>query len=68
MNGKRRKLQLKRIQDKNGIWIEDESDSTEEAIHFFKQQFHEPSVPTDFTILDHVPVIMNDEQNIDLTR
>ncbi|XP_075074578.1 uncharacterized protein LOC142162156 [Nicotiana tabacum] len=47
---------------------EDESDIAEEAIHFFKQQFHEPSVPTEFTILDHVPVIMNDEQNNDLTR
>ncbi|XP_019251034.1 PREDICTED: uncharacterized protein LOC109229947 [Nicotiana attenuata] len=53
VKGKRKRLQLKRIQDRYGVWIEDEEKIAEEAVHFFQQQFHEDSVPTDFRILDH---------------
>lgn len=38
-----------------------------EAVHFFQQQFHEASVPTDFRILDHVPLMLSAEQNHKLT-
>ncbi|XP_070025703.1 uncharacterized protein [Nicotiana sylvestris] len=61
VNGKRRKLQLKRIQDRNGNWLEEQADIAEEAVHFFQQQFHESSVPTDFTILVHMSVMINEE-------
>jgi len=67
VNGKR-KLQLKRIQDRNDNLLEDQTAMAEEVVHFFQQQFHESNVPTDFRILDHVPLMMNEMQNCELTR
>ncbi|XP_019252904.1 PREDICTED: uncharacterized protein LOC109231720 [Nicotiana attenuata] len=52
VKGKRRKLQLKRIQDRHGMWVEEEEKLAEEAVHFYQQQFHESAIPTDFRILE----------------
>ncbi|XP_019257238.1 PREDICTED: uncharacterized protein LOC109235538 [Nicotiana attenuata] len=36
MKGKRRKMQLKRIQDRNSLWIKEEEKLAEEAVHFYQ--------------------------------
>ncbi|XP_075074525.1 uncharacterized protein LOC107792240 [Nicotiana tabacum] len=67
VNDKIRKLQLKRIQDMNVNLLEDLSAIADEAVLFFQQQFHESTIPTDFRILDHVPVMLNEVQNFEIT-
>lgn len=44
VNGRRKRLQLKRIQNNDGHWIENNEDMAEEAVNFFKAQFHEESI------------------------
>ncbi|XP_075095229.1 uncharacterized protein LOC142173524 [Nicotiana tabacum] len=41
VNGRRKRLQLKRIQNSDGNWLEDNETMAEEAIKFYKAQFHE---------------------------
>ncbi|XP_019241420.1 PREDICTED: uncharacterized protein LOC109221391 [Nicotiana attenuata] len=48
--------------------LEDSETIANEAVHFFEQQFHEESIPTDFSIINYVPSMMTEEQNYDLTR
>ncbi|XP_060170493.1 uncharacterized protein LOC132601431 [Lycium barbarum] len=55
VNGKRRRLQLKRIQDHGGDWVEAEEDIVEEAIRFYSDQFREETIRSDFTLLKHIP-------------
>ncbi|XP_019231592.1 PREDICTED: uncharacterized protein LOC109212408 [Nicotiana attenuata] len=68
VNGKRKRLQLKRIQNSEGNWIEDDEAMAEEEVKFFQKQFHEESIPTDFEIIQHVPNMITREQNQNLTR
>lgn len=39
-----------------------------EAMNFFQAQFHEDKIPTAFGIVDHVPYMVDSEQNQDLLR
>lgn len=50
VNGKRRRLQLKRIQDHRGVWLDNEEEIAQEAIRFYTEQFREENMPTDFKI------------------
>lgn len=68
VNGKRKRLQLKRIQKNDGHWVEDSEGIAEEAVRFFQSQFHEEVVPTNFQIIDHVPYMVNGGQNRDLLK
>ncbi|XP_019257601.1 PREDICTED: uncharacterized protein LOC109235804 [Nicotiana attenuata] len=47
VRGRRKKLQLSRIQNSQGVWIDDETDIATEAIQLFQDQFSETTVPTD---------------------
>lgn len=67
VNGRRKRLQLKRIQDNSGNWIEEEDQITEAAVSFFKDQFCESVTPTNFHIIDHVPSLIDGDQNAKLT-
>ncbi|XP_059310080.1 uncharacterized protein LOC132061248 [Lycium ferocissimum] len=66
VNGKRRRLQLKRIQDSGGVWLETKDDIAEEAIRFFTNQFQRGNIPTDFEMLKHIPRMISDEQKAEL--
>ncbi|XP_075096320.1 uncharacterized protein LOC142174426 [Nicotiana tabacum] len=66
--GRRKRLELKRIQNSEGNWIEDSVAMAEEAVKYFTDQFHEDKVPDAFDILDHVPHMVNNEQNDMLLR
>ncbi|XP_016489541.1 uncharacterized protein LOC107809421 isoform X1 [Nicotiana tabacum] len=68
VNGRRRRLQLKRIQNSEGNWIEGNDPIVEEEVKFFQAQFHENSVPNVFGIIDHVPSMVTMENNQDLVR
>ncbi|XP_070048975.1 uncharacterized protein [Nicotiana tomentosiformis] len=68
VNGRRKKLQLRRIQYNAGDWIEDNEALSTEAVNIFQQQFSEERVPTAFGILEHVPLMIGEEQNHDLIR
>ncbi|XP_060182209.1 uncharacterized protein LOC132611863 [Lycium barbarum] len=47
VNGRRQKLQVKRIQDANGGWFEEVSDMAREAESFFKKQFSQEEESSD---------------------
>ncbi|XP_060190319.1 uncharacterized protein LOC132619425 [Lycium barbarum] len=63
VNGKRRKLQLQRIQNHTGTWLDTEEEIAQEAIRFFSDQFKEENIPTDFSMLDKIPKMVTEEQN-----
>ncbi|XP_060177773.1 uncharacterized protein LOC132607707 [Lycium barbarum] len=63
VQGRRKRLHLKRIQDQNGMWLEDENGIAEEAIRFFTDQFTKENDPTRFEILDHLPRMISKDQN-----
>lgn len=68
VNDRRKKLQLKGIQDINRDWIEDHEEMAAEAVNFFQAQFHEDKIPTSFEIIDHVPKMVTSEQNLELLK
>ncbi|XP_060200436.1 uncharacterized protein LOC132628686 [Lycium barbarum] len=63
VNGKRRKLQLQRIQYHTGTWLDTEEEIAQEAIRFLFDQFKEENIPTDFSMLDKIPKMVIEEQN-----
>ncbi|XP_019240115.1 PREDICTED: uncharacterized protein LOC109220106 [Nicotiana attenuata] len=63
VKGRRKRLKLTRIQNSRGNWIEEEELIAEEAINFYKEQFSESLMPTDFSILNYVPTMVTSEQN-----
>ncbi|XP_059281333.1 uncharacterized protein LOC132035027 [Lycium ferocissimum] len=63
VQGRRRRLQLKRIHDADGNWIEDADAITVEAIGFYQKQFTKEEDPTYFDMLDQVPRLVSEEQN-----
>lgn len=68
VNGRRGRLQIKRIQNSEGHWLDDDGAIAEEACRFFSEQFHEDVVPTAFGIIDHVLHMVDMEQNQELLR
>ncbi|XP_060195138.1 uncharacterized protein LOC132624361 [Lycium barbarum] len=63
VNGKRKKLHIKRIQDQHGVWVEQEPEIIQEAIRFYEDQFTEEQVPNNFELLDNIPKLITAEQN-----
>ncbi|XP_070039509.1 uncharacterized protein [Nicotiana tomentosiformis] len=63
VNGRRKRLKIKRIKNSLGNWIEEEEHIAEEVVIFFKDQFYESVVPAEFGIIDHVPCLAVMEQN-----
>ncbi|XP_070002553.1 uncharacterized protein LOC142165956 [Nicotiana tabacum] len=68
VNGKRQKLQLKRIQNSDGSWIEDQDKLSEAAMDFFQKQFTKEGDPTRFDLLNNVPTMVTREQNLEFCR
>lgn len=67
VNGKIKRLQLSGIQSIAGDWIEDNEGMANEAVNFFQAQFHD-DVPSSFGIIDHIPHMVDSEQNNDLLK
>ncbi|XP_019241533.1 PREDICTED: uncharacterized protein LOC109221510 [Nicotiana attenuata] len=68
VRGRRKKLQLSRIQNSQGVWIDDEAEIAAEGIQFFQDQFSETAVPTTSDIINHVPSLVDMNQNQELTK
>ncbi|XP_070012048.1 uncharacterized protein [Nicotiana sylvestris] len=68
VRGRRKRLQLNRIQNSGGTWIEEEQEIAEEAIKFYEEQFTEAATPSSFDIVEHVPNLTNTEQNVELIK
>lgn len=68
VNGRRKRLQLKRIQNSDGNWVEDNEVMADEAVKFFKAQFHEEQVPSNFDIIDHIPAMVDYKHNQELVK
>ncbi|XP_075099497.1 uncharacterized protein LOC142176265 [Nicotiana tabacum] len=68
VRGRRKRLQLNRIQNSGGTWIEEEQQIAEEAIKFYEEQFTEEATPSSFDIVEHVPNLINTEQNAELIK
>ncbi|XP_070014295.1 uncharacterized protein [Nicotiana sylvestris] len=48
--------------------IEEEQQIAEEAIKFYEEQFTEEATPSSFDIVEHVPNLINTEQNAELIK
>lgn len=68
VNGKRKKLQLKRIQNGYENWIEDQKQMANDAIGFYQRQFTREGDPTNLSMLENVPVMVTMEQNLELCK
>nr|XP_009782875.1 PREDICTED: uncharacterized protein LOC104231559 [Nicotiana sylvestris] len=68
VRGRRKRLQLNRIQNSGGTWIEEEQEIAEKAIKFYEEQFTEAATPLSFDIIEHVPNLVNTEQNAELIK
>ncbi|XP_070008763.1 uncharacterized protein [Nicotiana sylvestris] len=68
VRGRRKRLQLNRIQISGGTWIEEEQEIAEKAIKFYEEQFTEAATPSSFDIIEHVPNLINTEQNAELIK
>ncbi|XP_019251026.1 PREDICTED: uncharacterized protein LOC109229940 [Nicotiana attenuata] len=55
VKGRRKRLQLNRIKDNMGNWIEEDEHIAEEAVRFYQYQLTQTVIPSDFRIIDHVP-------------
>ncbi|XP_070032139.1 uncharacterized protein [Nicotiana tomentosiformis] len=68
VNGKRQKLQLKRIQNSDGAWLESQELMSLAAVEFFRRQFIQESNPTNFDILNNIPAMVTMERNMKLCK
>nr|XP_016450038.1 PREDICTED: uncharacterized protein LOC107774897 [Nicotiana tabacum] len=68
VNGKRQKLQLKRIQNHDGNWIESQERMANVAVEFFQKQFTQEADHTRSELLNNVPSMVSCDQNIELCR
>ncbi|XP_075097908.1 uncharacterized protein LOC142175228 [Nicotiana tabacum] len=66
VNGLRKGLHLKRIQSRLGNWIVEEDQIAEEAVNFIKDQLYDTVAPNTFGIIDHIPILVDMEQNAKL--
>ncbi|XP_009592356.1 uncharacterized protein [Nicotiana tomentosiformis] len=66
VRGKRKRLQLSRILDKNDNWLETQEDMAREAVEFFQDQFTEERIPTNLDIIQHVSTLVSNVQNAKL--
>ncbi|XP_075097373.1 uncharacterized protein LOC142174882 [Nicotiana tabacum] len=51
-----------------GTWIEEEQEIAEKAIKFYEEQFTEAATLSSFDIVEHVPNLINTEQNVELIK
>ncbi|XP_059315388.1 uncharacterized protein LOC132065996 [Lycium ferocissimum] len=64
VKGRRKRIQIKRIQDASGNWLEDADRVAGEAVNFFHKQFTHEEVSEDSPILNRIPELIRDEDNM----
>lgn len=68
VNGKRQKLQLKRIQNVDGDWLETHDCIANAAVEFFQQQFTQEGDITSSELLNNIRAMVTIDQNLELCR
>ncbi|XP_059315045.1 uncharacterized protein LOC132065599 [Lycium ferocissimum] len=63
VKGRRKKLQIKRIQNSDGSWIEDDDQMADEVVHFYSQQFSQEELIGDENLLSHISVLIDQNRN-----
>ncbi|XP_049393529.1 uncharacterized protein LOC125857915 [Solanum stenotomum] len=66
--GKRRKLAVDEIEDRDGNIISEKGQMGEEAVKVFQHQFQEESFERDFSMVENIPQLITSEENDRLTR
>ncbi|XP_055814563.1 uncharacterized protein LOC129884258 [Solanum dulcamara] len=62
--GRRKRMQIRRIQGEDGNWIEEEGGISAEAIKYYTAQFTKEEDPKDYEILNHLPRMIFEEDNV----
>ncbi|XP_059310556.1 uncharacterized protein LOC132061893 [Lycium ferocissimum] len=64
VKGRRKRIQIKKIQDADGIWLEDADRVAVEVVNFYHKQFTHEEVSEDSPILNHIPELIREEDNM----
>ncbi|XP_060170505.1 uncharacterized protein LOC132601442 [Lycium barbarum] len=64
VKGRRKRTQIKRIQNSDGIWIEGTNNLADEAISFYQKQFTQEPQQEEFSLLEHIQELVTEEDNI----
>ncbi|XP_060181404.1 uncharacterized protein LOC132611010 [Lycium barbarum] len=64
VKGRRKKIQIKRIKDDAGNWLEDVDSVAAQAVNFFHKQFTHEEVSEDSPIFNHIQELIREEDNI----
>ncbi|XP_060210656.1 uncharacterized protein LOC132637608 [Lycium barbarum] len=64
VKGRRKRIQIKRVKDDTGHWLEDADSVAAEAVNFFHKQFTHEEVSEDSPILTNIPKLIIEEDNI----
>ncbi|XP_075097905.1 uncharacterized protein LOC107806484 [Nicotiana tabacum] len=68
VNGKKKKLQVKRIHNGDGGLVEDHDQIANVAVNFYQKRFSKETDHTDFSLLNNVPYMVTMERNLDICR
>ncbi|KAH0693072.1 hypothetical protein KY285_020169 [Solanum tuberosum] len=68
VKGRRKRLPLQRIQNRQGVWLEEEEAIVVESNDFYQKQFTQERDATDFPLLRHIPTLINAVENSMLCR
>ncbi|XP_060183224.1 uncharacterized protein LOC132613196 [Lycium barbarum] len=64
VKGRRKRIQIRRIKDDAGNWIEDVDSVAAQAVNFFHKQFTHEGVSEDSPIFHHIQELIKEEDNI----
>lgn len=68
VKGRRQRLQVNRIQDSRRKWLENQEDIVTAAVVFYQDQFTQKRCATDFALLNHVPELIDEDENVELCK
>lgn len=68
VNGRKKRLSLKKLRRDDGNWIEGDEEIAREAVSSFQKQFTKDSSDVDLSILSCIPKLVSDEDNKMLTN
>lgn len=66
VKGRRKRLCIQNIEDKQGRMLESEMDIGEEAVRIFQQQFTEENHKPDFDMLNNIPMVLTYEDRAEM--
>lgn len=68
VRGRRSRLRVKRIQDEEGSWLEQQDEIATAAENFYAQQFTTQRECEDYSMLNELPRVVTEDINDELTK